>query len=35
VATDVTPIRREIARVAPRTTLLEPGYLDATAILPL
>jgi len=35
VATDVAPIRREIARVAPRTELLELGYVDATAILPI
>jgi L-ascorbate metabolism protein UlaG (beta-lactamase superfamily) len=35
VAADVAPIRREIARVAPRTVLLEPGYLDATSILPI
>jgi L-ascorbate metabolism protein UlaG (beta-lactamase superfamily) len=35
IATDVEPIRREIARIAPRTTLLELGYLDATAILPI
>jgi L-ascorbate metabolism protein UlaG (beta-lactamase superfamily) len=33
VATDVEPIRHEIARVAPRTALLELGYLDATRIL--
>ena len=35
VATDVAPIRREIARVAPRATLLDLGYLDATKILPI
>jgi len=35
IATDVGPIRREIARVAPRSTLLEIGYLDGTAILSL
>jgi L-ascorbate metabolism protein UlaG (beta-lactamase superfamily) len=34
IATDVEPIRREIARVVPRTALLQLGYLDATAILP-
>jgi L-ascorbate metabolism protein UlaG (beta-lactamase superfamily) len=33
VATDVEPIRDELARVAPRTQLLELGYLDGTAIL--
>jgi L-ascorbate metabolism protein UlaG (beta-lactamase superfamily) len=32
VETDVAPIRAEIGRVAPRTILLEPGYLDATRI---
>jgi len=31
--TDVTPIRDELARVCPRTELLEPGYLDGTVIL--
>jgi hypothetical protein len=30
---DTTPIRDEIARVAPGTTLLEPGYLAASEIL--
>lgn len=35
VATDVAPIRREIARVAARTALLDVGYLDGTAILPV
>jgi len=35
IATDVGPIRREIARVAPRSTPLEIGYLDGTAILSL
>jgi L-ascorbate metabolism protein UlaG (beta-lactamase superfamily) len=35
IPTDVEPIRAEIARVAPRTELLEPGYLDATEILPV
>ena len=34
-ATDVAPIRREIERVAPRTALVEVGYVDATPILPL
>jgi L-ascorbate metabolism protein UlaG (beta-lactamase superfamily) len=34
-ATDVAPIRREIARVAPRTELVEPGYLAGTPILPV
>ena len=33
VATDVTPIRDAIARVAPATELLEPGYLAATPVL--
>jgi L-ascorbate metabolism protein UlaG (beta-lactamase superfamily) len=33
VATDVEPIRDELARVAPRTQLLELGYLDGTATL--
>ncbi len=33
VPTDTAPIRQELARVAPRTRLLEPGYLDATVIL--
>ena len=35
IATDVEPIRREIARVAPRTSLVQLGYLDATPILPV
>jgi len=35
VATDMAPIRRELARSAPRTALVELGYLDATTILPL
>ena len=35
VATDVEPIRREIARVAPRSLLVEVGYLAGTEILPL
>ncbi len=34
IATDVAPIRREIARVAPRTELVEVGYLAGTPILP-
>jgi L-ascorbate metabolism protein UlaG (beta-lactamase superfamily) len=33
VATDIEPIREEMARVAPRTELLELEYLDGTAIL--
>ena len=33
IPTDTTPIREEIARVAPGTTLLEPGYLAASEIL--
>jgi L-ascorbate metabolism protein UlaG (beta-lactamase superfamily) len=33
IATDVAPIRDELARVAPRTELLELGYLEGTAIL--
>ena len=32
VDTDITPIRDELARVAPETKLLELGYLDGTAI---
>jgi L-ascorbate metabolism protein UlaG (beta-lactamase superfamily) len=35
VATDMAPIRRELARSAPRTALVELGYLDATEVLPL
>ena len=35
VPTDVAPIRAEIARVSPRTELIEPAYLDATEILPI
>jgi hypothetical protein len=27
------PIRQELARVAPRTELLEPGYMEGTVIL--
>jgi L-ascorbate metabolism protein UlaG (beta-lactamase superfamily) len=34
IDTDVGPIRDELARVAPRTELLELGYLDGTQILP-
>ncbi len=30
--TDVTPIREELARVAPRARLLEPGYMEGTAL---
>ncbi len=33
VATDTGPIAAELGRVAPRTRLLEPGYLDGTRIL--
>lgn len=32
IPTDVAPIRREIARVAPRTELLEVGYLAGTDV---
>jgi len=35
VPTDTGPIAAEIERVAPGTTLLEPGYLEATPILPV
>jgi L-ascorbate metabolism protein UlaG (beta-lactamase superfamily) len=35
VKTDVAPIRREIARVSPRTVLLDLGYVDGTQILPV
>jgi L-ascorbate metabolism protein UlaG (beta-lactamase superfamily) len=35
VATDLAPIRREVARVAPATELLEVGYLAGTPILRL
>lgn len=35
VATDVAPIHREVRRVSPDTEIVELGYLDATAILPL
>lgn len=34
VATDVEPIRAELARVVPRTELVEIGYLDGRQILP-
>ena len=34
IETDVEPIRHELARVAPRTRLLELEYLDGTVILP-
>jgi hypothetical protein len=34
VDTDVGPIRDELARVAPDTTLAELGYVDGTVILP-
>jgi hypothetical protein len=34
VDTDVTPIRDEPARIAPRTELVDLGYLDSTQILP-
>jgi hypothetical protein len=34
VDTDVGPIRDELARVAPDTTLVELGYVDGTIILP-
>jgi L-ascorbate metabolism protein UlaG (beta-lactamase superfamily) len=33
VATDMAPIREELARVAPGTELLEPGYMEGTVIL--
>ena len=35
IPTDVKPIREELARVVPHSELLELGYLDCTAILPL
>jgi L-ascorbate metabolism protein UlaG (beta-lactamase superfamily) len=35
IATDVEPIRSELARVAPRCELLDLGYLDGTPVLPL
>jgi L-ascorbate metabolism protein UlaG (beta-lactamase superfamily) len=34
VDTDIGPIRDELARVAPDTSLVELGYLDGTVILP-
>jgi len=34
VDTDVAPIAAEIARVAPKTELVELGYVDGTVILP-
>lgn len=34
VATDVAPIRDELARVAPGAELIELGYLDGTQVLP-
>lgn len=34
VATDTKPILDEIARVAPEVEVLEPGYVEATEILP-
>ena len=33
VPTDTGPIREELARVAPRTTLIEPGYLEETVVM--
>jgi L-ascorbate metabolism protein UlaG (beta-lactamase superfamily) len=35
IDTDTKPIRAELERVVPATELVELGYLDATAILPL
>ena len=35
IDTDITPIRKELARVAPESELLELEYLDHTEILPL
>jgi L-ascorbate metabolism protein UlaG (beta-lactamase superfamily) len=35
IPTDVKPIREELARVVPHSELLELGYIDGTAILPL
>ena len=32
VATEMAPLRRAIAAVAPDTELLEPGYLAATDV---
>ena len=34
VPTDTTSIAAELARVAPRTRLIEPGYMESTQILP-
>ena len=34
VPTDTSSIAAELARVAPRTRLVEPGYMEATEILP-
>lgn len=33
VPTDMAPLREAIAAASPSTTLLEPGYLDATTVL--
>jgi L-ascorbate metabolism protein UlaG (beta-lactamase superfamily) len=35
IDTDLGPIRSELARVAPRTRLLELGYLDESPVLPV
>ena len=35
IDTDVAPIREALARAAPHTELLEPGYLAASEILPV
>jgi len=35
VPVDVEPIRAEMGRVAPRSQLLDLGYLDCAQILPL
>lgn len=35
VPTDVEPIRQELARVVPRSELMQLGYLDSTPVLPL
>jgi hypothetical protein len=34
VATDVSIIRDELARVAPKSELVELGYMDGTTLLP-
>ena len=34
VATDTEPIREEMSRAAPRSELIEPGYMEGTVILP-